>query len=98
MLTLSPVELSSPATASRETVARDLVSKLLPELEPAHREVIWLRYFQECSYEEMAAICAAPLGTIKSRLRRALDRLGALHEKLEARDEDTRRSGTENQP
>lgn len=86
------VELSSPATASRELVARDLVSKLLPRLKAIHREVIWLRFFQECTYEEMAEICGVPLGTIRSRLKRALDRLGALHARLDPKAGTTEHS------
>jgi RNA polymerase sigma-70 factor (ECF subfamily) len=63
--------------------ARDLAGKLLPRLEAAYREMIWLRFYRECTYEEIAEICRIPVGTVKSRLRRALDRLGTLYEGME---------------
>jgi RNA polymerase sigma-70 factor (ECF subfamily) len=39
------------------------------------REVIVLRELQQCSYEEIASIVEAPLGTVMSRLSRARSRL-----------------------
>jgi RNA polymerase sigma-70 factor (ECF subfamily) len=45
--------------------------------------LIHLRFYRECSYEEIAEICGIPLGTVKSRLRRALDRLATLYEQME---------------
>ena len=53
--------------------AGDLAAKLLSALPAKHREVLWLRFYAELSYEEIAAVCRVPLGTVKSRLRRALD-------------------------
>jgi RNA polymerase sigma factor (sigma-70 family) len=63
--------------------AREIADRLLPLLDPDHREVICLRYYNDLGYEDMAAICGVPVGTIKSRLRRALDRLAALYAGLE---------------
>ncbi|MNF92777.1 RNA polymerase sigma-E factor [compost metagenome] len=39
------------------------------------REVIVLRYYQECSYEEIAAAVGVPAGTVKSRLHSAIGKL-----------------------
>jgi RNA polymerase sigma-70 factor (ECF subfamily) len=70
--------------------AQDLAGKLLPKLEAPYREMIWLRFYRECSYEEIAEICRIPVGTVKSRLRRALDRLGTLCEEFGLRAGDSR--------
>jgi len=83
---------SDPKAALERMVARDLAARLLPQLEAPFREVIWLRFYREGSYEEIAEICGAPVGTVKSRLRRALDQLGTLLERMETHeDEDASR-------
>jgi RNA polymerase sigma-70 factor (ECF subfamily) len=46
---------------------RDLVDKL----KPRYRTLIEMRYFQELSYEEIAAELDLPLGTVKAQLFRA---------------------------
>ncbi len=40
----------------------------LGALEPAERELAWLRFVEGLSHEELAAVFDAPRGTIKSRL------------------------------
>ena len=50
----------------------------LTKLHPDHREALLLVGAQGMSYEEAAAICNVPLGTIKSRVFRARSRLTAL--------------------
>ncbi|WP_246070533.1 sigma-70 family RNA polymerase sigma factor [Paenibacillus kobensis] len=53
-------------------------SELLQQVEclPAKlREVIVLRYYQECSYEEIAEALNVPEGTVKSRLHSAIAKL-----------------------
>lgn len=51
------------------------VREALQALKPDHREVIVLRHFMDCSYEELGETLGLPLTTVKSRLfdaRRAL--------------------------
>jgi RNA polymerase sigma-70 factor, ECF subfamily len=48
----------------------------LAELSPEHRAVIVLRYLLEYSPGEIAKLLDLPRGTVNSRLRRGLDRLG----------------------
>ena len=41
------------------------------------RSVVLLRYVADLSYKEIASVLEIPLGTVQSRLRRALDKLGS---------------------
>jgi RNA polymerase sigma-70 factor (ECF subfamily) len=49
--------------------------EMLPEIQ---REMIVLRYFSELTVPEIASVTGIQEGTIKSRLSRALDRLGEI--------------------
>ena len=59
----------------------------LAGLAPAFREVLVLRELEELSYNEIADVIGAPVGTVMSRLSRARGelrtQLGALIEKEE---------------
>jgi len=70
-----PVELPDPADFGSRVIAQETVTRLLESLQPAYREVLYLRFFEDQSYEEIAALCRLPLGTVKSRLKRGLDSL-----------------------
>jgi RNA polymerase sigma-70 factor (ECF subfamily) len=48
------------------------VSRALEELDATQREVIELAYFQGLSQREMSQRTGVPIGTIKTRTRRAL--------------------------
>ena len=48
------------------------VATVLLTLEPTYREVLTLRFHEEMSLEEIAAVTRAPLSTVKSRLYRGL--------------------------
>ena len=54
---------------------RDVVKKLLAELQESERTVITLHYFAEMSCPEIGAFLGVSANTIKSRLRRAQQRL-----------------------
>ncbi len=56
--------------ATREDQAE--VAAVLLKLEPNYREVLVLRFHEELSLEEIAALTRAPLSTVKSRLYRGL--------------------------
>ena len=60
-----------PAVLYSEGVAAGLAS-----LAPEHRAVIVLRYLLEYTPGEIASLLELPRGTVNSRLRRGLDRLG----------------------
>ena len=66
---LSPAE----AAAQYETFTRlNRCVKLLPD---KHREVIRLRFFEDASLPDMAAVLGCSVGTVKSRLHHALGKL-----------------------
>lgn len=52
-----------------------LLSKALASLPDAQRDLIEKAYFGDLTQSEIASITGLPLGTIKSRIRLALDRL-----------------------
>ncbi len=62
---------AEPPSGDPEALAAGLV-----ELTPEHRAVIVLRYLLDYTPGEIADLLDVPRGTVNSRLRRALDRLG----------------------
>ena len=54
------------------------VHRALDQLPPRFREILVLREMQDLSYDEIARIIRAPLGTVMSRLSRARARLAQL--------------------
>lgn len=59
-----------------------LVQQALPYLVASHQQVIYLRLFQRCSYEEIAQRMNIEVGTVKSTLARARLRLRQICERL----------------
>ena len=53
----------------------ELLGRAMAELPAAQRELIERAYFGELTHSEIAAETGLPLGTIKSRIRLALERL-----------------------
>ena len=47
----------------------------MESLSVMYREVLTLRFEEEMKLEEIAEVLSVPLSTVKTRLRRALDRL-----------------------
>ncbi|MGD2174612.1 MAG: RNA polymerase sigma factor [Candidatus Brocadiaceae bacterium] len=52
------------------------VRNAIDELSADHRAVITLRYLEGLSYEEIARTVDCPLGTVKSRIHYALQKIG----------------------
>jgi len=69
----------SDTDSPQETVAlsqlSDEVQSTLMELKEEHRSVIVLRYFSDCSYEDIGRILQLPEKTVKSRLFSARQQL-----------------------
>jgi RNA polymerase sigma-70 factor, ECF subfamily len=68
-------DVADPVDFGSQVVARQSVRELLGTLPPEFREVLFLRFIQDRSYQEISDFCHVPLGTIKSRLKRGLDHL-----------------------
>jgi len=68
-------EPAAPEVGS--AVYSDEVVAALRHLSPEHRAVVVLRYLLDYTPGEIAKALDLPRGTVNSRLRRALDRLGA---------------------
>jgi RNA polymerase sigma-70 factor (ECF subfamily) len=64
-----PTPFDSMATSED----RERVSHALLEIDTLYREVLVLRFHEELSLQEIAAVTRAPLSTVKSRLYRGLD-------------------------
>lgn len=57
------------------------IRAIIQKLKPHYQTLIYLRYFQELSYEEIARIMNLPVGTIKAQLFRAREFIGNFLEK-----------------
>jgi RNA polymerase sigma-70 factor (ECF subfamily) len=62
----------SPFDQCSSSEDRDRLARALLKMEPLHREVLVLRFYEDLSLEEIAKVTSAPLSTIKSRLYRGL--------------------------
>ncbi len=62
----------------------NLLHQGLKGLSPEHREALELIFYQGLSLEEAARVCLCPVGTIKSRLSYARQRLKGLMNRAEA--------------
>ena len=69
----------APPDPPSSPLSDDVVSALA-ELSPEHRAVVVLRYLFDYTPGEIARALDMPRGTVNSRLRRALDRLGEVIE------------------
>ena len=76
---LQPIDLDAPdpQSATVTQAERDAVVAALNRLDGDTRLVIALRYFEQLSEHEIGDVLACPLGTVKSRLSRAMGRLRA---------------------
>jgi len=59
------------------TAGEDAICDLLTPLDPARRQAFLLTQLVGLSYEEAAAVCECPVGTIRSRVARARAELAA---------------------
>lgn len=69
--------LPDEAAALREQSA--LVRKCLQSLPPKHQQVIYLRFYVDDSLDGIAAALGCSVGTVKSRLFHALDKLRSIN-------------------
>lgn len=70
----------------------------LDEIKPEQRESITLVVMAGLSYEEAAEVCGCAVGTIKSRINRARDRLAVLLDVADSRSHGGRAGWAEHRP
>lgn len=78
--------IPEPLDLSERIAERALVTEALERLEPAQREVLVLRYYQDLKVDEIAKVTGSPAGTIKSRLHGAIRHLRDLLTRPEGRE------------
>jgi RNA polymerase sigma-70 factor (sigma-E family) len=77
-LLLLRAETRPPADATAEVDLRDALMRLLLQLPPRQRAVLVLRYWEQLTETETAAVLGWPEGTVKSAAARGLRRLRGL--------------------
>jgi len=78
----APGTEAGPAGAAESGEVAEEVARAVAELSLKLRAVVVLRYFEGLSYEEIAAVVGRSVGTVKSRLSRAHQRLLARLERF----------------
>lgn len=69
-----------PLEALLEFEDKSRLAEALDELSPVQRQMIALAFFRDLSHQEIADHSGLPLGTVKSHIRRALEKLRPLLE------------------
>lgn len=78
----SPSDSKTPDQVLAKKESQRILRQLMDTLPPKHQVVIWLRFFEDASLEEIAATLHQPLGTIKSRLHHGLEKLRRLSARM----------------
>jgi len=60
----------------------ELVRKAIEKLAPHEREVLFLAYYEELPYEDIAKVLGIPVGTVKSRVFKAKAKLKKIIEEM----------------
>jgi RNA polymerase sigma-70 factor (ECF subfamily) len=86
-------DLDAVDAETEELAERWRVAGLLDQIEPGDRDLLRLRFYEGLSQSEIAGRTGIPLGTIKSRMVRGLERLHDLVVEQEAREARLTRRG-----
>lgn len=70
---LADEAVANQAVEDQETLER--IRRGVLQLRPEEKEVFLLRQNAELSYAEIAALRNCPIGTVKTQMRRALEKL-----------------------
>lgn len=69
--------IKSPTLDPEENIIKkqkiDVLRDVVEKLKPRYKELVKMRYYEELSYEEIAAKLELPVGTVKAQLFRARD-------------------------
>jgi RNA polymerase sigma-70 factor (ECF subfamily) len=74
-VSLSDPPGQSPAGSMEETIQRERIRRALAALPPDQRQVLFLAYFEGYTQTRIAESLRQPLGTIKTRVRLAMQKL-----------------------
>jgi RNA polymerase sigma-70 factor, ECF subfamily len=74
---MAEVDTSSAEPGAEAAVEAAALLRMVDQLPSKQRQVVLLFYMQEQSHEEVSAMLAMPVGTVKTLLHRARARLGA---------------------
>jgi RNA polymerase sigma-70 factor, ECF subfamily len=74
---LSPIDMPTPSDLAGALADRELVDSAMRGLDERDRAVIVLHYFLGMPLREVAATLQIPIGTVKTRLHRALEAMRA---------------------
>lgn len=78
-----PAEHTPPAAELIRQETSERVKAIVRTLPDALREVLVLAYYQHLQYKEIAEIVGIPLGTVKSRLHKAVMTFGKMWKSIE---------------
>src|SRR5919205_4274188 len=73
--TMDPPDPGDVPSVAVTTVDAETARRAMADLPPEQQQVIELAYFDGLSHSEIAEKVAAPIGTVKGRIRLGLDRL-----------------------
>lgn len=78
---VDPDDLPSARPSQSDTIEqKDMLDWALNQIDPAHREILELRYSGDCSYKDIATALDIPVGTVMSRLHAARKAMSAICE------------------
>lgn len=77
-----PATTPSPADQVLRQETAEQVRQAIATLPEKHQQILLLRFFEEASLPEIAALLGCSLGTVKSRLHYALEKLRASQQAL----------------
>ena len=78
----------SPAEAMTQNETGSRLRQCIEMLPDKHRQIIRLRFFEDASLPDMAAVLGCSVGTVKSRLHHALEKLRKMKMNLPGMKED----------
>jgi RNA polymerase sigma-70 factor (ECF subfamily) len=81
-----PAAGPSPADAASYRERAECLRTAVESLSEKHRQVVLLRFFEEASLPEIATVLGCSIGTVKSRLHYALEKLREMENKLNLSD------------
>jgi RNA polymerase sigma-70 factor (ECF subfamily) len=71
----TPSSAPTPSTVAVQNETALQLMRCVEMLPEKHREIIQLRFFEDASLPDMAAVLGCSIGTVKSRLHHALEKL-----------------------